>query len=247
MKSFVTFFLANFLVLLSLSNSIYAKTDNEYSKKLPTFGLHPSVYLFPLDTNELISADEHIMLKDTLASEFVETGYPASWLSLSEGDKTAFLGISHSQTEDAQNYRDLYKKIIGLSKIDTDLVVIPSLVEKYAKMKGRIAKLDGVSFRILTKKTPSHSGVVDVFDLGSSYDWSGSRIGYSLRLLVFNAKGNWLFTSYAGVSFPDYAIISESHFYRKKRLFSEEYDVRSLKKGVRKSLYPFRKKIKRRK
>lgn len=61
---------------------------------------------------------------------------------------------------------------------------------------------------------------------------------------MFNAQGGWLFMSYVGVSFPDYAIIRESHFYQKKRLFSEGDDAKSLNKGIRESLYPFHKKIK---
>lgn len=249
MKGVVTCFVSKLLILLAFSFSgiVYAKTDNEYSKKLPTFGLHPSVYLFPLDTNDLISEDEHETLKNKLEAEFMKADYLAKWLPLPENDVKDFLRISHSYTDDSQEYRDLYKKIIQFSNITTDLVVMPTLIEKYAKMKGSTARLDGTTFRILTKKTPDHSGVVDVFDLGSSYDWSGGRVGYSLRLIVFNTEGDWLFTSYAGVSFPDYAVVSESKFFRKKKLFHAKYDIVSLGKGIRKSLYPFRKKIKRRK
>ncbi|HEY7773619.1 MAG TPA: hypothetical protein VIC26_10590, partial [Marinagarivorans sp.] len=80
--------------------------------------------------------------------------------------------------------------------------------------------------------------------VSSEYLWTGEIQGLSLKLEAYSKEGEWLFTSYGGVSLPVVANIPDRRYVRKENVFEHKKDIRRMKKGVKKSIYPIRKRLK---
>lgn len=69
-------------------------------------------------------------------------------------------------------------------------------------------------------------------------EWKGERFAYSLQLEVFDSSGDWLFTSYGGISLPVYAFMASREVRRKDNLFENRDDFEALVAGIEKVIQP---------
>jgi len=106
-------------------------------------------------------------------------------------------------------------------------VIVPSLVLRQAKLKGgSTAFWDGSSRKMIKNGKPTKYSKM-----------SGTTKGLSLRILVFNEKGHWAFTSFGGLVLPYESIVSGSRAVIKlrKNIFKNEEHVKA---GVKIALSP---------
>lgn len=120
------------------------------------------------------------------------------------------------------------------SQTTFDIALIPAVVSRAAKLSGQMAIWDNVK----------NSLTVKGFGSGASVGWSGSQMGLSLEIDAYDASGNWLFTSYGGISIPYIINTRDSTNDLKPRLFESEKDQGYLQKGVEVALKPLTKKVK---
>ena len=243
-----TIITAFILVLIVLSPFLQARSSNEYANKMPTFGPSPTVYVFPLDGNELLSADELHRIESQMLPELKKEEYTPRKVKLLEPELTPFLAATDEATPDSEQFRALFGKYLSAFQLKTDIIVIPSLIVREAKLKDKTAKGDGVTFRITTEKSPGKQDKEDVWDLGenSTYgEWSGTASMYSLRLVAFTAEGKWLFTSYGGVAFPHHGTGLRAKLTKRNAVFTHKSDLIAMNKGIEKAFQPFAYKLKR--
>jgi hypothetical protein len=86
---------------------------------------------------------------------------------------------------------------------DFDLVVMPSLVYRKARVTGRHAQWDGVRRRV-TLHTRTMTGA----NLHTA-DWTGRITGLSLHALVFTPEGRRLFQGWGGIDLVHDAVLTQ--------------------------------------
>ncbi len=228
-----------FGVLLSAAAS--DNKANLYAEKLPLLSSNANILLLPFFDNELLQGEEAKEVATALKTELASYGYRVTFANFKsvppERDPEKLLesypAIVSEFYENSDSIQKARSVLIKVFAHPGELVVIPTVVQREAKLKGELAQWDGFSQKLRSR------GTSDDF-----VTWSGSIVGLSLRLDGFAPDGTWLFTSFGGISLPVSANVKTRKYERKEALFAEEKDKKALDKGVTKACYPLRKHLK---
>lgn len=229
-KKFVLMLICLFMTYASSVNAGGARA-NSYSKVIDKVDKSTPVHFLPFIQRSYLTEIELKLVNDELLTQLKKIGYPVTVHENVRTDKGDSIFTFREIIPEKAYAEGWMPSFIERNKMDSGLIVVPSIVERIAKLEGKLALLDGVRLGIRTSKGKS-------YDFGS---WSGTQSGYSIKLEIFDSSGRWLVNSFGGVSMPKYADMKQSRFVRKDNAFSEKKDYRLLKKGVRKALYPLRK------
>jgi tetratricopeptide (TPR) repeat protein len=236
MKKIITFAA---MVCCLVSSAIYAAEDdpNTYADKLPTIPKNARIAILPIAYDFAAVPQEIPIVQEAITSQIKELGltpFAIKFDAASTPKDTIQLFMLSNSTH--EKIRPAKQEFISNLKgqANYDIVLIPAVVSRTAKLAGQMAVWDNVKTRLTIKG----------FGSGESMEWSGSRLGLSLELDAYDANGNWVFTSYGGISIP-YAINTrEAVNELKPRLFEAKKDQDTLQKGVEVALEPLTKKIK---
>ena len=234
----VVCFFANFL-LVAQALALSAKT-NFYADSLPELPKTANILLMPIYGHDYLEEGEQKEVGAALQAELRSYGFTVSWARLDkilpEQDPQKLVNYYPMLVSQDYSYTDAVEKARGdLVKVMAhvgDLVIIPTVVQREAELKGALARWDGVSQKLKTTGT------------SDEMTWSGSIAAYSLKLDGFTPEGRWLFTSYGGISLPFTADIKTRKNERKEDLFLHKKDKKALLKGVAKACDPLRKRLK---
>lgn len=229
-----TLVLTPILFLCSQSSAASSK-DNEFFKPYQKYLATDKVVVMPLNDNGFLYTNEIATLNDIIKVGLKPLANKVRYVKFEAQDDIHIYrtttGYSTGYTPKAGDGRAMYAQQI-LSGFD--IVVYPSVVMKPAKMDGRFIKKDGVKFAIEGDNNISSS---------TSIDWSGQQAIYSLELMIYDTKGNWLATTYGGIAMPKYARFDTKRFVRKDNIFGTEKRLGYLDKGIRIALKPILKKL----
>lgn len=207
--------------------SLGAKT-NLYNETLEPLEKGHAVHIFPLIHTEDVSGFDAQDVLTELHSQLEKLKY-----NVTSENKVSF---SEQLTYAPPNLvekvlwgKSFYQDQMAQYPEHEGIFVFPTIIVRVANLQGSVGKWDGVrqTIRITGREM--------------SGEWSGKHAAYSMRLEVLDHKGNWLMTTYGGVSFPFTADAVTSRFVQKDRLFEHKKDLKSMKKGVKKALWPFKK------
>ncbi len=80
--------------------------------------------------------------------------------------------------------------LTSLSLADADYIIVPHIIERDSKLAGSNGYWDGVIREIEMKTQHRHS---------SDYNFTGSSVGYSLQIHIYDTNGALVFNSIAGI------------------------------------------------
>lgn len=230
--------LANFL-FIGKSVALGANT-NLFADDLPALPKNADILLMPIYGHDYLEADEQKEVGAALQAELRSHGFNVSWARLDlvtpEQDPQKLAEYYPMLVSQHYLYTDSVEaargELVKMIAHPGDLVIIPTIVQREAELKGELARWDGVSQRLKSTGTS---------DQGT---WTGSIAAYSLKLDGFSPEGKWLFTSYGGVSIPVTANVKTRRYERKENLFAHKKDKKAMLKGVAKACDPLRRQLK---
>lgn len=228
-----------FLGMFCASQLNAASKSNKFFKPYQKFSPTASVVVMPINHNYLLSVEEIVILKKELKEQLAPIANKVLHVKFDTKDD---IDLYHQTTVYRENFspsagdqRGHYAQNV-LSNFD--IVVYPSVVPKVGKMNGRFIKMDGVKLAIEGDSNTSGS---------AHYGWEGQQIVYSLELMVYDTQGNWLATTYGGLTMPKYARFDTKTFHRKANVFSTEKRLNYMEKGIRNAVKPLIKKLRKKK
>ncbi|PCK09232.1 MAG: hypothetical protein COA42_05080 [Alteromonadaceae bacterium] len=231
MKRNITACLMLALMVCSEAWALGAKT-NLYSEKLTEISIDTQVNIFPLLALGRLTPAEVRRVTTELVSQIEALGYPVKSYPKSDIENIGYriLQVSFDVSKYSRA-EDTYKSLIAKAGLP-GIYVMPVVVKRRAKLKGALATWDGTNHTLQVKGG------------GGMPRWSGQKSGYSIKLEVFDANGVWLMNTYGGISMPVIAQMKDRSFIRKEDLFAKSKDNRALKRGIKKSLWPLKKRLK---
>lgn len=229
------------LIFCPLLNAADSKT-NQYAEQLPRLKGNETIYILPLNDwgfRELkystrkpynFTADDLRFLFLEISEQLESFGYSVKFIKGPEPlqPSKSIKNVSDLKTAEFEQLQNFVKNL-GL---DAGIVIEPKLKMRVANLDNKGARWDGV-FHTLRQIGGSGFGT-----------WSGQRPVLTLNLKLFDFEGNWLANSYGGVSIPDVAHIPTRELRPKDALFEHRSDQKSARKGIKKSLWPLKKKLK---
>jgi hypothetical protein len=96
-------------------------------------------------------------------------------------------------------------------------VLAPRLISHTAKLSRDTASWDGVVRQIHEK---DQNLMADL-----TYSYTGTAVGSSVELMVFNAKGEWQFTTYGGILLPYQSDAIKKKVVVRSNLFSDPTEI----------------------
>lgn len=226
------------VVSLVSSVTLAAEDDpNVYADKFPTIPKNARVAVLPMATDFPAVPQEIPIIQEAISQQIKELGLTPSIVKLDAAttpqSTIQLFTLSNSSYKDVRSAKQNF--IAGLKgQTNYDIVLIPAVVSRTAKLAGQSASWDNVKASLTIKG----------FGSGANSEWSGSRLALSLELDAYDADGNWVFTSYGGISIPYLINTREAVNELKPRLFETKKDQDTLQKGVEVALRPLTKKIK---
>ncbi len=229
-----------FIALLCLaSNILYAgePEPNTYADKFPTVPKNARVVVLPTAHDFPTVPQELPIIQDALFSELKALKFSPVKITLNsnskpEGVDRLFM-VPNQAGKDIRSHKQAF--LLGIKEqVTFDIALIPAVVSRKAKLSGQMAIWDHVKQRL----------EIIGFGSGSNREWSGSTTALSLEIDAYDSAGNWIFTSYGGISNPYVINTKEDERQLKEHLFESEKDKELLKDGVEVALEPLKKKIK---
>ncbi|MES2673893.1 MAG: hypothetical protein V4660_06605 [Pseudomonadota bacterium] len=224
---------------LFISSILFAgePDPNSYAEKFPTIPKNARIAILPMAYDFAAVPQEVPIIQDALIKHLQLLGLTPVNVkldptSMPKGVDQLFIlpNLANKEVRPAKQ-----KFLLDLkSQASFDIAIIPAVVSRAAKLSGQSAKWDNVKARLEIKG----------FGSGMNMEWSGSRLGLSLEVDAYDAEGNWLFTSYGGISIPYIINTKDAMNDLKPRLFESEKDQETLQKGVEVALRPLTKKVK---
>jgi TPR repeat protein len=225
-----------------VSSAVFADEvdPNTYADKFPTIPKNARIAILPMASDFPAVPQEIPIIQDVIVSQIKDLGltpfiFKFDAASTPKSTIQLFM-LPNSSFKDAKEARSAKQEFItGLKgQANYDILFIPAVVSRTAKLNGQSAYWDNVRAGLTIKG----------FGSGQSSEWSGSRLGLSLELDAYDVNGNWMFTSYGGISIPYVINTREAVNELKPRLFETKKDQDTLQKGVEAALKPLTKKIK---
>lgn len=228
------------LFVLSFQANAAGSKNNRYADNLPELPKVARILVLPLYDNNHLQGGESTDLVKELKTQLEKLGHKIDAPTFEQ-----LAGADFAATIE-QNYALLQSEFIPLTqkKADAkaefakiidyvgDIIVMPSITLRPAVLKGEMASWDNDGHKLR------------VIGTMSEMSWSGQIQGLSLTLDVFSNKGEWLFTSYGGVSLPVVADVPERKYVRKENLFEHKKDIKKMQSGITRAIYPIRKRLK---
>jgi TPR repeat protein len=215
-----------------------AETDpNTYADNLPTIPKNARIAILPMGYDFAAVPQEVPIVQEAITQQIKALGLTPFTIKFDAAstpkDTIQLFMLSNSAHKDIRPAKQEF--VLNLkNQTNYDIVLIPAVVSRTAKLAGQMAVWDNVKTRLTIKG----------FGSGENMEWSGSRLALSLELDAYDANGNWVFTSYGGVSVPYIINTRESVNDLKPRLFEAKKDLETLQKGVEVALEPLTEKIK---
>ena len=210
-----------------------------YTKAIKSFPPVSTVAVLPINYNENMKPEEKTVIENAFAEALSELPYTITQVSLDDAELRNFYTVLTQELggTDPEEFVPLQKQFIVAIKSKADVVVTASVEQRLAELKGATARWDGVSFGI------SYDG-----GKPKEYvEWRGTQTGLSLRLDGYSKEGVKLFSSWGALMFPKTADSEESRFIRRDNALATDTDKKNMRRGIKTSLKPFRKKLKPRK
>jgi hypothetical protein len=212
------------------------KEPNSYADKFPSVPKGAKVLVLPLAYDFSAVPSEIPLIESVLFEQLKALGYSPAKIKIDPvagGGNEKLFFLVNTFNEQVRPAKQQYLVILK-AQVAFDIAIIPAVVSRTAKLSGQMAIWDHVKNRVQVKG----------FGGGASTEWSGSQQGLSLEVDAYDAEGNWLFTSYGGISVPYYMDTRNSVFVLKEHLFEDKKDRKYLDEGVESALEPLTKKIK---
>jgi len=227
--------LALALTLIFIAQPLAAKSSaNVYAKtKMPTLTKGDRVLLMPINYHMLLNAVEEAPVQDAVLNKIKRKGLKGKFAKIdSARDLDDYMRLSDFANAHLDNVRQIKQTYINSIAGKYDLVMLPSVIERIQKLSHGGMQVDGNRIDIKNKGRKRES------------NWSGTHRAYSLLIEVYTPQGEWLMTTYGGISIPIYADFETKSFVRKEHLFDEIADLTTLNQGVAIALKAIFKKVK---
>lgn len=215
-----------------------AETDpNTYADNLPTIPKNARIAILPMAYDFAAIPQEIPVIQESITNQIKDLGFSPFVIkfnpSTTPKDTIQLFTLVNTAHE---NVRPAKQGFISNLKqqANYDILLIPAVVSRAAKLSGQMAVWDNVKSSLTVKG----------FGSSDSFQWSGSHLALSLELDAYDLNGKWLFTSYGGISIPYIINTRDAVNELKPRLFEAKKDQEALQKGVEAALKPFSKKIK---
>jgi TPR repeat protein len=210
---------------------------NTYADNLPTIPKNARIAILPVGYDFAAVPQEIPVIQEEVISQLKSLGLTPFNIkfdpSTTPKDTIQLFTLVNTAHQEIRPAKQAFVANLG-KQVNYDMVLIPAVVSRSAKLSGQYAIWDNVRAGLTIKG----------FGSGESFEWSGSRLALSLELDAYDARGQWLFTSYGGISIPYVINTREAMNDLKPRLFENKKDQDTLQKGVEVALKPFSKKIK---
>lgn len=202
---------------------------NRYSESL-TYQKNSTVFLLPLSAPELgPMLNEADSINAELISQIQKLGHQVDIGNEEWIDATRTLRHHVQYWSDAESVQITEESMAAIAQeMDSDIIILPTLLERQAKLKYRSAKWDGTKQRVIYKGRGKNK----------RWEGSGSTTAISLRLNAYNSNGQWLFTTYGGMALPFYVDLNQESYVLKDIIFS---DADFVKEGIENALEGFNK------
>ncbi len=213
------------------------KDPNSYADKFPTIPQNARVVLLPMAYDFSAAAQETPIVQAAIVDQLKTLGFRPVKIklepsSMPPGIDRVYL-TPNLANKNVRPSKQVYLHDVS-SQVPFDIALIPAVLSRTAKLSGQTARWDNVKVHLNVKGYGS----------GMSTEWRGTSLGLSLELDAYDSKGQWLFTSYGGISLPYVINTKEAMNILKPRLFESEKDQESLRQGVEAALEPLTEKIK---
>jgi TPR repeat protein len=236
MKKIITLVLFGFCFFSNLL--LAAESDpNTYADSLPNIPKNARIALLPMAYDFPAVPQEVPVIQAAIISQIKALGFTPISVTLDPASTPKEVIKTFTLANDAhKDVRAAKQNFLANLKKQTayEIAFIPSVISRKATLSGQVAIWDNVRNGLVVKGG----------GYGGDMDWSGARLALSLELDAYDMAGNWLFTSYGGISLPYIVNLKDSTNDLKPRLFESEKDKGYLEKGVEVALKPLTKKIK---
>ncbi|PCJ99592.1 MAG: hypothetical protein COA42_24100 [Alteromonadaceae bacterium] len=208
--------------------------NNRYADTvMPTLSEGGKILMMPINNHTLLEPTEQAALQKVLLKKIQGKRLTGRFAKISaEQDLEEYMHLTYidnAPLADVKLVKQAYVKSIGAGY---DLVILPAVIARMHKLSRMGLFADGNRINISGRK----NWFVDS-------KWSGQQPAYSMLLEVYSSQGEWLMTTYGGISVPSYANYKTKTFIRKKDLFKNPSDMAILKEGVAIALKAIFKKI----
>ena len=208
--------------------------SNRYSDQKVSFLNGDSVALMPIGFNFPSVHKELDTIQASLSEAIKQHGLAPNFFTFSDEDYELIQYIVNVPYQ-PEKKKEIREGIMQTTLENTDykLVIFPSVISRKATASGRKAKWDGVNQQpIIEGSNP----------IGLSM--KGTTFALSLKLDAYTPDGEWLFTSYGGISLHYYLDTVSGEYVLRDNLFNTKKDLKLLNKGVATALHPIKKKYK---
>lgn len=230
------------LLMVVVTSLAYAggSKNNLYAEDLPELPKKARILVLPIYDNNHFQGDEMAILMAEFKTQITELGHKldsptfeqmagAEFSSNLEQNYSFLQSEFITHTQKKADAKAQFAKMIGYIG---DIIVMPSITSRPATLKGELASWDNSAHKLRLVGTMTE-GI-----------WSGQIQGLSLKLEAYSKEGQWLFTSYGGISLPVVADVPERKYIRKENIFEYKKDFKKMQKGVQKAIYPIRQRLK---
>lgn len=236
MKKIIT--VISFLCCM-VSNVVFAGEEdpNTYADNLPTIPKNARIAILPMAYDFAAVPQEIPLIQEAITAQIKALGLTPFTIKFDPAstpkDTIQVFKLANTTYKEVRPAKQTF--VSSLKKqVNYDIVLIPAVVSRSARLSGQVAIWDNVKAALTIKG----------FGSGENSEWSGSRLALSLELDAYDVSGNWVFTSYGGISIPYVINTREAMNDLKPRLFESKKDQDTLQKGVEVALKPLTKKIK---
>lgn len=210
---------------------------NTYAENLPVISKNARIAILPIAYDFSAVPQEIPVVQESIIAQLKSLGLTPFNIkfnpSTTPKDTIQLFMLANTSHEEIRPAKQVFVENLG-KQVNYEIVLIPAVVSRAAKLSGQVAIWDNVRAGLTIKGIGS----------SDSFEWSGSKLALSLELDAYDKNGKWLFTSYGGISLPYVINTRESMNDLKPRLFESKKDQETLQKGVEAALKPFTKKVK---
>lgn len=236
MKKIITAVLFGFCFF---SNGLLAAESdpNTYADSLPNIPQNARIAILPMASDFQAVPQEIPIIQEAIISQIKALGFTPIKVALDPASTPKeTVRIFAASNEAHQDIRPAKQSFLASLKKQTpfEIAFIPAVISRKATLTRQVVVWDNVRVGLVVKGG----------GYGGDMEWSGSKLALSLELDAYDAEGNWLFTSYGGISVPYIVNLNDSTNELKPRLFEAEKDQTYLQKGVEAALKPLTKKFK---
>ncbi|GGY80706.1 hypothetical protein GCM10011613_27200 [Cellvibrio zantedeschiae] len=210
---------------------------NTYADSLPNIPKNARIAILPMASDFQAVPQEIPIIQEALISQIKTLGFTPIKVVLDPASTSKEVVRTFAISNEAhKDIRPAKQGFLANLKKQTpyEIAFIPAVISRKATLTRQIVIWDNVRVGLVVKGG----------GYGGDMEWSGSKMALSLELDAYDAEGNWLFTSYGGISVPYVVNLDNSTNELKPRLFEAERDQTYLQKGVEAALKPLTKKLK---